>query len=145
MTEPLPDVWISRDYPVLREITRRFDLGADWVEDHEIATSLSLEIQVARQACKALARRGLIQKADTLEGDVTVCELNGQAYLITGLHPDGGDVVEQLVSLLRQASEQAGEEDERTRLRRAASALSDASGKILTGVATAWVTGVLPH
>ncbi len=130
MTEPLQDVWTPRDYPVLREITQRFDSGSEHVGDYEIAAALGVQVQTARLACRALERRELLTTSETYDQDVTVDTVSGQAYLITGLHPDGEGAIEQLVSLLRQASDQAPDDEERTRLRRAASALSDASGKV---------------
>ncbi|MEO6699982.1 MAG: hypothetical protein ABIP57_00580 [Jatrophihabitantaceae bacterium] len=145
MNDRLDDVWSTRDYPVLREVTRRFDVGAVEVEEHEVASHLDVDISIVRRACHALERRGFLQITESYEDEVTVLSVSGQAYLVTGLHPDGDDAVDQLVSLLREAADLTANQEDRGRLRRAASALSEASGTILTGVATAWVTGVLPH
>jgi len=145
MTEPLPGVWVTRDYPVLRELARRFDAGHGPFEDHEIAEALQMDTEEVRRAGRALSRSGYVKTEEDGDGWLTFYELSGGAYRVTGLHPNGEDAIKQLVSLLRQASEEVADEQEQSRLRRAAGALGDASGKVLTGIATAWLAGVIPH
>ncbi|MCW2572079.1 MAG: hypothetical protein JWO88_2137 [Frankiales bacterium] len=40
MTDKLDDVWITRDFPVLVEVTRRMDQGERLVMAHKIAETL---------------------------------------------------------------------------------------------------------
>jgi hypothetical protein len=145
MTEPLSDVWVTRDYPVLKVVAQHLDTNSDWIRTDQVATETGLSIAEVERAATALKRRGLVKVLGTDQGPAGFHDIAGAAYLITGLHPEGDNAIEQLVSLLRQASDQTEDEDERSRLRRAAVALTDASGKILTGVATAWMTGILPR
>jgi len=142
MTEPLPDLWTTRDYPVLREIVRRVDQGERKRSATDIAEALGMPIEQVRLAGAALGRRGLVDYQGSLGAAVRdFTNVSGQAYLITGLHPDGDDAISRLVSALRQAAEQTADEDERGRIRKAADYLSDVPRNVAAGVMTAFLTG----
>ena len=141
--DKLGDVWASRDYPVLREVTRRLDQGAGLVNTSDIAAALSMTEEASGLALAALERRGLISGLVMVIGvgfPLGVCEVSGDAYLLTGLHPDGADALSSLVGALRQAADSSADVDERGRLRRAADALGGISRDIGAGVFTAWLT-----
>ncbi len=145
MIDPLPDVWTSRDYPVLREVVRRIDLGDRFLSTQDVADGLGMPIEDVERAGAALTRRGLVRLGNSMAAEIdTFDEVSGAAYLLTGLHPDGDDMVSRLVSALRQAATQAGDEDERSRLRRAADYLGDLPRNVLGGVLTAVLTGGVP-
>jgi len=144
MTERLDDVWINRDYPVLREVARRIDAGDVHVHQDVIAEATGLESDEVKRAAAALERRGLVTLTKDL-GPVRFVEVSGAAYLITGLHPDADDALSRLVQVLRQAAERTGDQEERSRLRRAADALLGVSRDVMTGVLTAYLSGRLPH
>ncbi len=145
MVEPLKDVWISRDYPVLREATERIDRGERLVTFHSIGQALGMPQEAVQLAGKALERRGLVEIMGAWQGTIGIREVSGAAYLITGLHPDGDDALSALVQALHQAAEQVDDEDERSRLRRAADGLLGVSRSVMTGVLTAYLTNQLPH
>ena len=140
--DTLGDVWVSRDYPVLREVTRLIDQGAGTVNTSDIAATLRMTEEASGLALAALERRGLV--SDLVEVGVGyplgVCQVSGAAYLLTGLHPDGDDALSSLMSVLRQAADSSADDDERGRLRRAADALGGISRDISAGVFTAWLT-----
>lgn len=141
MTELLPDVWASRDYPVLCEVARRFEAGATTVGIHDVMTALNLDERTATAAAIALRARGYVmtQAMDRWEVfDFT--RLNGAAYLATGLHPDGDDAASRLIDALRQAAEQTGDEAERGRLRQAADAIGGLSRDVAAAVLTVVLT-----
>jgi len=144
MTERLYDVWINRDYPVLREVARRIDAGDVHVHQDVIAEATGLESDEVKRAAAALERRGLVTLTKDL-GPVRFVEVSGAAYLITGLHPDADDALSRLVQVLQQAAERTGDQEERSRLRRAADALLGVSRDVMTGVLTAYLSGRLPH
>lgn len=144
MTEKLEDVWASRDFPVLREITRLIDSGEEFPHKAQLAKATGLSADEVRLAAWALRRRGLIDFNPYAGGDFSVItDLAGQAYLLTGLHPDGDDLVSQLVSALRQAAEQAVDPEEKGRLRTLADNAGAISRNVLSGVLTAVVTGAV--
>lgn len=143
--KPLADVWADRDFPVLVEITRLVDEGASTVAIAEVAGALDWPDERVQHAAKALERRGLLETMGVMSGQVLrVRNLRGEAYLLTGLHPDGDDALGKLISALRQAAEQTNDPDEKGRLRKAASALGDIAGQVGAGVMTAYLTGMLP-
>lgn len=139
-------MWAIRDFPVLAEVTRRIDAGERIVAVDDVAQTTGLSIEDVALAGMALERRGYVRVGGFMGRPVARFEdVSGAAYLSTGLHPDGDDALEQLIATLRQASEQTSDEEERGRLRRAASALSDIAGQVGAGVMTAYLTGFLPH
>ena len=143
--KPLADVWASRDFPVLTAAVRWIDSGQlGGVHDVSLAEATELSVADVRLALKALERRGLITTSSFLSGDMHVDEIAGDAYLLTGLHPDGDDALEQLISTLRQAADQTSDPEEKSQLRKAAGALGGLAGKVGTSVMTAYVTGMLP-
>src|SRR6266516_223439 len=144
MMERLDEVWITRDYPVLCEVTRRIDAGDFHVHQDVVAEATHLEPDEVKRAAAALERRGLVTLAAGM-GPVRFAEVSGEAYLITGLHPDADDALSRLVQLLQQAAEQTGDKDERSRLRRAADGLLGVSRDVMTGVLTAYLSAQLPH
>jgi len=144
MTEPLDEVWVTRDYPVLCEVTRRIDAGDFHIHQNIVAEATGLGPDEVKRAAAALERRGLVTLAAGI-GPVRFAEVSGAAYLITGLHPDTDDALSRLVQLLQQAAEQTGDEDERSRLRRAADGLLGVSRDVMTGVLTAYLSRQLPH
>jgi predicted ArsR family transcriptional regulator len=143
--ERLDDVWITRDYPVLVEVTRRVDQTRRPVRPAEISEALGVSADQVQAALAALRRRGLIDTADSraMGGPATVVavrDVAGAAYLMTGLHPDADDALTGLVEILRQAADQVGDEEERPRLRRAADAITGVSRDVMVGVMTAYAT-----
>jgi biotin operon repressor len=140
MTEPLPDVWTSRDYPVLREIARRIDGGARTVSHHELTEALNMTEPAVNEACQALRRRGLIQLM-AIDQWFDVVEISSQAYLLTGLHPNGDDAVSRLIDALEQAAEQATDPVQKGKLKRMAELVGSLPRDVAAGVLTAVLTG----
>lgn len=143
MNEPLPDVWATRDYPVLREVVRRFDRGDNSVWGNDVAAALSLSPEVVARSARALERRGLVEALITLQGEtVSFRDVSGEAYLLTGLHPNGDDAVSQLVDALRQAADKVADPEEKSRLRKLADGVGGVSRDVLAGVLTAVFSGM---
>lgn len=142
MTEKLPDVWAARDFPVLVAAARRFDEGESTVRVEDLAADTGLTKEEIERAGMALERRGLVETMGVAQMPVLrLRNLSGQAYLLTGLHPDGDDAVSQLVSALRQAADQTSDPTEKGRLRTMADNAGAVSRDVLAGVLTAVITG----
>lgn len=137
--DKLDDVWTERDYPVLREAVRLIDEGR-YAPGEAIAQATGLSEDLVERSLAALERRGFLQTEGALSGLPDVTDVAGAAYLITGLHPDGEDALSRLIEGLQQAAEQAGDENERSRLRRAAEALGAVTRDVAAGVITAVLT-----
>jgi DNA-binding transcriptional MocR family regulator len=135
----LEDVWASRDFPVLREATRMIDDGTEDPSVHALAEATGLDLASVSRAIRALERRGLITADHRLAGVAGIQTVSGEAYLLTGLHPDGDDITDRLVDALQQAAEQVDPE-EGGKLRRAAKALGDVTKSVASGV----ITNVIP-
>lgn len=140
-TDRLPDVWVSRDYPVLREAVRMIDQGRSMPGVNELATATGLGPEQVKLAVAALERRGLVEAFHTLGGVVSISSVAGEAYFTTGLHPEGDDMVSQLMSALRQAAERSPDASEKTRLRKLADAAGDVTRDVLAGVLISLASG----
>lgn len=136
MTDRLDDVWVSRDFPVLVEITRRIDSGERFFRLSSVADELGWEVERVALAVQALERRDLVAVTKVMGGFGSwhVDDVAGAAYLLTGLHPDGDDAVSALVDALRQAADETADPDERSRLRRLADSALGVSREVLAGV-----------
>ena len=140
-TDRLPDVWVSRDYPVLREAVRMIDQGRSMPGVNELATATGLGPEQVKLAVAALERRGLVEAFHTLGGVVSISSVAGEAYFTTGLHPEGDDMVSQLMSALRQAAERSPDASEKTRLRKLADSAGDVTRDVLAGVLISLASG----
>lgn len=141
MTEKLPDVWTSRDYPVLLEVARRMDSGEHPVNTYDVAMTLNVPVEQVALAGAALERRGLVRTAGSYAAAVEdFLELSGEAYLLTGLHPSGDDAVSAFVQALRQAADLVDDPAEKSRLRNLADHALGLSRDVLGGVLTAVAT-----
>jgi len=92
MVEKLDDVWTNRDFPVLVEVTRRFDetpaLPSIMVD--QLAAEMGMSRDDVARAGYALKKRGLVVTGGAAEDPVMYfAGVTGDAYLVTGLHPSG--------------------------------------------------------
>jgi hypothetical protein len=132
----LPDVWASRDYPLLVEICRAIDSG-DGIGTQALRQLLGRSADAVGAGLRALERRGLVTCEYVMSGDAYIVDVSGRAYELVGLHPDGGEAVEVLINALRKAERLSDDPDEKGKLRRAANAVADITGQVAAGVMTA--------
>lgn len=141
MVDKLGDVWADRDFPVLVEVTRLVDRGGYVIDVDSIVRGTGIDTPDVVRAAHALARRGLVEVISAWGGDVVAFKnVSGQAYLMTGLHPDGDDAVSRLVAAIGQAAELVDDPDERSRLRRFGDAALGVSRTVLADVMAAVIT-----
>jgi len=135
MVNELEDVWAARDFPVLIEVTRRFDAGERALRVEEIAEATGIAQVDVERAGAALERRGLVSVAGSWGAPVQrFTEVFGDAYFLTGLHPSGDDAVSALVEALRQAADLTPDPAEKSRLRALADGALTVSRTVLGGV-----------
>lgn len=141
MTDKLQDQWTPRDYPVLLAAARRMDGGEPSVQLSALAADTGLPLGEVQNAARALERRGFLTAVGVRgSGAPTrVADLTGAAYFATGLHPDGGNMAEQLISALQQAADQTDGEESGA-LRESARSLRGVPGAVLGTVLSAWIT-----
>ena len=143
MVDKLDDVWAARDFPVLVEVTRRIDAGEHAVHTHEVAEALGVDEETVQLAGAALERRGLVETRGSAQVPVMLFRgVTEQAYFLTGLHPDGDDVVSRFVDALRQAADRTTDPDERSRLRKLADGVGGVSREVFAAVVASVVTSV---
>lgn len=126
---------------MLREVVRRIDADEQFVMISNVRESLSMTEDDVAAAGRALKRRGLITVSGSMAAvSETFDDVSGDAYLLTGLHPDGDAAVSRLVAALRQAANQVDDPDEKRRLRKLADEALGISRNVLGGVLTALAT-----
>lgn len=135
----LNDVWAERDFPVLREATRIIDAGGDPPVLGVLADATGLPTDQVELALKALQRRGYLEVQGTFQYLIGVKRISGEAYTITGLHPDGGEAIHALIQMLRQTAGATKDLEERSKLNRAADALGNIGGQVAAGVMSAFL------
>lgn len=139
MPDPLPDVWTTRDFPILVETCRAIDAG-NGISSQQIADALDIPPLSAVRGLQALKRRGYVACEWMMSGDAHVTEVSGEAYQIVGLHPSGNDAVELLLDALTRAAANTSDPSDKSLLRDAKRSLSNISGNVVSGVMTAVLT-----
>jgi|SRR5699024_1857004 len=137
----LDDVWHVRDYPMLLAIMKQVEAAGLPIRDYEIEVDLSEEDQ--QRALRALAAQGLIITSDLAGIPDGVKSVEGRAYTLTGLHPDGDDVRERLISVLEQLAEKTSDDEEASALRKTAREVGRFSRDTAVAIAGALATGVI--
>jgi hypothetical protein len=145
MTEKLPDVWTSRDYPVLLAIAAAVDLD-EWIGLHQISERTGMAQDEVFRAIRSLEANGYLVEVSYSSGpDAHVGNITTAAYRVTGLHPDPAEAVASLTHLLEQAAAWTTDPTEKSKLQRAAGAVGElvgtAAGTFLAAYA-AKMTGV---
>lgn len=132
--KPLRDIWISRDFPVLVEITRRLDEGDRTVSVQDIAQQLDMPKDDVVRARLAVERRGLVETMGVAELPVLRFKnLSGDAYLLTGLHPEPEAGADRLMAALEKAIADAPEGERKSALVRGRDGLTKAGRDVIIG------------
>lgn len=140
--EKLPEVWTTRNYPVLREVGRQIDAGIATPTRESVMQATGLSEEEVIRAGEALKRRGLVDTIDLFGAPaLRFKDVSGEAYLVTGLHPDGDDAISKLVDALRQAADQQSDPSEKSKLRALADGIGGVSRDVMAGVLTAVLSG----
>ncbi|MGY1744909.1 hypothetical protein [Blastococcus sp. SYSU D00695] len=146
---PLPDVWFTRDLPVLRAIARLVDEprhgGAPYLLGSVVPASGLPKAEVVA-AARALADAGYIEPLTNHAGDIVrITGISGEARRLAGLWPTPQGEWERLREQLATRAEQAPTDVERQRWRAmadAAAAVGDDAGALLM---QALVGGYVPR
>jgi hypothetical protein len=147
-SEPLPDVWFTRDLPVLRAIARLVDEpphgGAPYLGQVVPASGLAKAAVVA--AARALAAAGYVDVLTTYSGEIVrFTGISGEARRLAGLWPTPQGEWERLLEQLAARSANAPTEVERARWRTladGAAALGPEDGALLM---SALIGGYVPR
>ena len=134
----LPDVWFTRDLPVLRAIARLVDEpkhgGAPYLLGSVVPASGLPKAEVIA-AANALASAGYIEPLTNHAGDIVrITAISGEARRLAGLWPTPQGEWERLLEQLVARAERAPTEIERARWRAfadAATAVGEHDGTLL--------------
>lgn len=148
----LPDVWTTRDLPVLREFARRIEADVEEVDTsiEAVSTGTGFDERTVRRARSALVEGGYLRERQvemhSMDGTRTVYPwgswlvLTERGRRTVGLWPDGDAAVAQLLSALRQAEDLTQDPDDKTALRKAGGQLASVSRSVVAEVIAAVVT-----
>ena len=129
MTEPLDDVWFTRDLPVLRAIARLVDSPAHGGAPYlgQVVPASGLPKPEVTAAVRALVSAGYVEALTNVAGDVVrITGISPEARRLAGLWPTPQGEWDRLLAQLTVRAERAPTDVERTRWR----ALADAAGAI---------------
>lgn len=141
MEPRLPDVWATRDLPVLREACRLTDEnpGAN-VAAAQIVEATRLTADQVNQALYALRRANLLDAPDAYaESNVLteVIEVSAEAYRLSGLWPDAESQADQLLWILEQRIQQAATPEESSKWVRIRDSIASAGREFVIELAAA--------
>lgn len=139
MTDRLDDVWTTRDYPVLIEVVRRFDIEHQPVGPGDVAHSLGMEEDDVLRATRNLNRAGYVNA----DHDGWVMNHSAEALRIAGAWPDAGDAVDRLLWALEERISGATPE-EKSKLAKVRDAIVGMGRDVAVEVIGAAVTGRIP-
>jgi hypothetical protein len=137
--ELLPDRWHSRDFPVLLDIARRLDGGAQDVRLRQVSEETGQRVEDLLAAVDSLVPGYLdAGSIDTDQGryDYVVTGVTERGRRAVGLWPSG-ESADALVDALRQAEEATEDPEEKGILRRAAGAVGMVSRDVMVDVMAA--------
>ncbi|MGY1637197.1 hypothetical protein ACI78V_11150 [Geodermatophilus sp. SYSU D00742] len=145
---PLPDVWFTRDLPVLRAIARLVDEprygGAPYLGQVVPASGLPKPEVVA--AARALVSSGYVEALTTYGGEIVrFTGISAEARRLAGLWPTPQGEWERLLEQLTVRAENAPTDVERARWRAfadSAAAVGPDAGALLM---SALIGGYVPH
>ncbi|MEH3076194.1 MAG: hypothetical protein PGN11_05875 [Quadrisphaera sp.] len=141
-----PDVWRSRDRPVLMAVVDHFDgeLGT-LLRIAELADTVGMAPAVAAKAVVNLERGRYLTTQFFMGGaeNGMVTGITERALTETGLWPDNGDVVDRLLWVLEQRIASAPT-DERSKLVKLRDGIASMGRELTVEVLGAAITGRLP-
>lgn len=92
MVDKLPDVWTPREYPVLREVARRIAAVDLALAVMDTTARARLTTEGVERAAEAFKRPRFVDHLGSWNGGAaSFKDLSGEAYLATGLHPNGDE------------------------------------------------------
>ncbi|MCW2703447.1 MAG: uncharacterized protein JWQ37_1442 [Blastococcus sp.] len=147
--EPLPDVWFTRDLPVLRAIARLVDSSEHGSSPYvlgAVVPASGLPKAEVIAATKALAAAGYIEPLTNHAGDIVrITAISAEARRLAGLWPTPQGEWDRLLEQLTARAAQAPTEVERQRWRAfadAATAVGPDDGAL---VMSALIGGYVPR
>lgn len=147
MTNPLPDLWGTRDYPVLIAAARMLNEGERVLPSNRIAEAANVEPASAVRALLNLSNGYLeVRDASTLDGqDCYVTGITAEGLRAAGQWPSADTAVERLLAALDQQIDNATEGSPKAnRLRLLRDNLASVGRDVLVEVMGGVLSGRIP-
>jgi hypothetical protein len=140
-TEPLPDRWTGRDYPVLLAIVRSFDDGKGGEVSNDFLPAASgLDHDQVVAAVGNLQRGGFVDASWGPGGRFVVNDITERALRTAGAWPQVQQAADQLLWFLERKVEEAVTDDEQGRWQRIRDSFGSAGRDFAVEVAAAMAT-----
>lgn len=142
----VPPTWEARDLPVLRAILEVVEeTGRTYVTPQQIVQRTTFDTTVVNRALDALAYADppMLAKATRYPGGgyMHVGPPTERARRAVGLWPTPGDLADRIISALDHAAEYAATDEDRGKIRKAASFLAGAGRDLLVQITTKALVG----
>lgn len=142
----MPDLWTTRDLPVLDSIVRALaeDPFRGVTPEHVSAATGLSQGEVASALTNLASARPPFFDGISIEEvpfPITITSVSERALRTTGTWPEPEQLVMRLISALEEAASQEPDPDKRSRLDQAAKTL----GGIALQVVIGWASGAIPH
>lgn len=147
MTEPLPDVWASRDHPVLLAAAQLLDEVRTPITSNAVAARAGIEQEAAVRALLHLGDEHLeIRDSSTYDGaDCYVLGITAEGLRASGQWPTAEAAVERLLAALDAQIDGAPEGSPRaSRLRAFRAGVAEVGKDLLVEVMGAVISGRIP-
>lgn len=147
MTEPLPDLWASRDFPVLVAVARLLDETGRPVTSYEVASEVQIEQPTAVRALTNLAHGFLEVRSENSvsDNDCYVVGITADGLRAAGQWPSPEAAVDRLIAALDAQIDVAPEGSPKaSKLRALRDGVVGVSRDLLVEVMGAVITGRLP-
>jgi hypothetical protein len=139
----LPDMWTTRDRPVLVEVVRRIDADEDLIDGAHVAAATGLSEEDVARAGRNLERAGLVELAGFLASGISFTGVSAEALRVTGLWPDAGDAFDRLIWALEERIAEAPPE-QKSKLAKVRDAIVGVGRDVGVEIIGAAVSGRIP-
>lgn len=147
MTESLPDLWVSRDHPILIAAAQLLEEGRPPITSNAVAARAGVELQAAVRALLHLGRDHLeIRDSSTYDGpDCYLLGITPDGLRVAGQWPTPETAVDRFIAALDEQIENTVEGTPRaSRLRSLRDNVTGIGREVLVEVMGAVITGRIP-
>ena len=130
------DTWLSRDLPVLQAIVEIYDSTGGGIQARQIESKVGMDAETVQRALRALYTEPYMQEGTTaFGGDILfVGPPTGDALRVAGAWPTPENLLQRLITALERAgNDETRTDEERGKLRQAASWLGSFASQVAIG------------
>jgi hypothetical protein len=144
MASELPDLWTTRDNPILRHVAWLLEVQEeDWVDAWTVERTSDFTAKDAGRALMRLYRGGYVDgepQAGLADDNVLIVRLTEKGLREVGIWPDPTEKAQAFIDALEKAAEQESDPEQKGRLRQLAKSARSVSEGVLGSVIAAVIT-----